>query len=130
MTKLLVRSFVGSLVAMLCAPALAGPSPATAPAPASSTLQLAFKLVAGNNQRHYTVKLVDKACGSVRAEQGEIHDEIKVCARVEGANVNLGIGWELHDSARVIKNDSTMLLARGATQELDGGTAKLFVTLQ
>ena len=98
-----------------------------APAP---TMQVAFKVDGGKDQRHYAVELVDKACGEVSAKTAVIHDEIRVCAHVEGANVRLEIDWQLHEKDRDIQNKSEMVLARGVTQELDGGTAKLAIALQ
>jgi hypothetical protein len=117
MTKL----FVISALALLCSPALAAPSP---------TIQVGFQIDGGKDQRHYAVKLVDKACGSVNAKTAAIADEIKVCAHVDGANVRLEIDWQLHEKDRDIENKSEMVLARGVAQELDGGSAKLTISLQ
>ena len=120
MTKLLI----GSVLALLCTPALAD----------DSTMKVGFKVDGGKDQRHYTVELVDKSCGEVSNKamtQGpSTHDQIKVCATIEKTGVRLAVQWELHDATRDISNKSEMFVARGATQELDGGTAKLAVTLQ
>lgn len=121
MTKLLVAS----ALALLTAPALAGPNPTPAP----MTIQVGLKVDGGKDQRHYTVKLLDKACGSVIAKTLVASDEIKVCAFNDGANVRLDIKWQLHEKDRDIVNKSELVLTHGATQELDGGTAKLSVSL-
>ncbi|MEO8846757.1 MAG: hypothetical protein ABI591_11930 [Kofleriaceae bacterium] len=123
MTKLLIAS----ALALSAAPAVAGPNPPPAISP--TTIQIGLKVDGGKDQRHYTVKLVDKACGSVNAKTAAIHDEIKVCAHVDGANVHLDVQWQLHEKDRDIENDSEMVITRGVTQELDGGTAKLSVAL-
>jgi hypothetical protein len=132
MTKL----WIASVLALLCTPALADPTPAPAPAP-TTTMKVGFKVDGGKDQRHYTVELVDKACGEVSNKQTDVahnvtttRDQIKVCATQEKTGVRLAIEWELHDKDRDITNRSEMLLARGAARELDGGTAKLGVTLQ
>lgn len=123
MTKLLIAS----TLALLCTPALADTSP---------TMKIGFKVDGGKDQRHYTVELVDKACGEVshkatdQAHNVTSRDQIKVCATAEKDGVRLAIEWELHDGTRDISNRSEMLVARGTSQELDGGTAKLAVTLQ
>jgi hypothetical protein len=122
MTKLLIAA----ALALLAAPALASPNP---PASSPTTIQIGFKVDGGKDQRHYTVKLVDKACGSVNAKTAAINDEIKVCAHVDGANVHLDIQWQLHEKDRDIENKSEMVITHGMTQELDGGTAKLSVAL-
>ena len=120
MTKL----FIATALALFASPAFADPSP---------TLQVGFKVDGGKDQRHYTVKLVDKACGSVSqktvAPVQAVRDEIKVCAHAENGAIHLQIEWQLHDKDRDIENKSEMVLARGASQELDGGTAKLTVAL-
>ena len=56
-------------------------------------------------------------------------DVIKVCAFNDGTNVRLDIEWQLHEKDRDIVNKSELVLTHGATQELDGGTAKLSVSL-
>ena len=122
MTKLLIAS----VLALLCTPALAD----------NSTMKVGFKVDGGKDQRHYTVELVDHACGEVSNKAitsgpgPSTRDQIKVCANVDKTGVRLAIEWELHDATRDISNRSEMFVARGATQELDGGTAKLAVTLQ
>ena len=123
MTKLLIAA----ALALLTTPALASPNPSPASSP--TTIQIGFKVDGGKDQRHYTVKLVDKACGSVNAKTAAINDEIKVCAHVDGVNVHLDIQWQLHEKDRDIENKSEMVITHGVTQELDGGTAKLSVTL-
>jgi len=121
MTKLLIAS----TLALLCTSALAD----------SPTMKVGFKVDGGKDQRHYTVALVDKACGAVENKVitpgpgANTRDQIKVCANVEKAGVRLDVEWELHDAGRDISNKSQMFIARGTTQELDGGTAKLAVTL-
>ena len=120
MTKVLIAS----ILTLLCTPALAD----------DSTMKVGLKVDGGKDQRHYTVELVDKSCGEVSNKTisagPSTHDQIKVCATVEKTGVRLAIEWELHDATRDISNRSEMFVARGATQELDGGTAKLAVTLQ
>jgi hypothetical protein len=124
MTKLLIAA----ALALLTTPALASPNPSPAVSP--TTIQIGFKVDGGKDQRHYTVKLVDKACGSVNAKTtAGVNDEIKVCAHVDGANVHLDIEWQLHEKDRDIVNKSEMVITHGVTQELDGGTAKLSVAL-
>ena len=121
MTKLLIAS----ALALLTMPALAGnPSP-----PSPTTIQVGLKVDGGKDQRHYTVKLLDKVCGSVTAKTNAASDEIKVCAFNDGPNVRLDIEWQLHEKDRDIVNKSELVLTHGATQELDGGTAKLSVSL-
>jgi hypothetical protein len=121
MTKLLIAS----VLALLCTPALAD----------SQTMKVGFKVDGGKDQRHYTVELVDKTCGAVENKVftpgpgSSTRDQIKVCANIEKTGVRLDIEWELHDATRDISNKSAMFIARGAAQELDGGTAKLGVTL-
>ena len=61
MTKL----WIASVLALLCTPALADPAPAPAP---TITMKVGFKVDGGKDQRHYTVKLVDKECGSVSSK--------------------------------------------------------------
>jgi hypothetical protein len=119
MTKLIIACSCS--LALLTTPTFAAPA---SPTPAS-TMQVAFKV----DGRHYTVKLVDQACGSVLAKSATVRDEIKVCARADGAGVHLDVEWQLHDKDRDIETKSEMILPRGATQELDGGTSKLSVTL-
>ena len=121
MTKLVIAA----ALALLATPALASPNPSP-----PTTIQIGFKVDGGKDQRHYTVKLVDKACGSVNAKTAAINDEIKVCAHVDGASVHLDIQWQLHEKDRDIENKSEMVIARGVAQELDGGSAKLTVSLQ
>jgi len=123
MTKLLAASALA--LALLTAPALAGPNPTPAP----TTIQVGLKVDGGKDQRHYTVKLLDKACGSVTAKTLVASDVIKVCAFNDGTNVRLDIEWQLHEKDRDIVNKSELVLTHGATQELDGGTAKLSVSL-
>ncbi|HET9988103.1 MAG TPA: hypothetical protein VFQ65_06280 [Kofleriaceae bacterium] len=126
----MMKLSIACALALLCTPALADP------APAPPTMKVGFKVDGGKDQRHYTVELVDKACGEVSNKSSEpahgtsTRDQIKVCATVEKTGVRLSIEWELHDGTRDISNKSEMLVARGGTQELDGGTAKLAVTLQ
>lgn len=123
----MMKLSIAAALALLCTPALADPAP---PAPAPSTMKVGFKVDGGKDQRHYTVELVDKSCGEVSNKAASTRDQIKVCATVEKTGVRLAIEWELHDGTRDIANRSEMLVARGGTQELDGGTAKLGVTLQ
>lgn len=111
-------------LALFAAPAFADPNP---------TYQVGFKVDGGKDQRHYTVKLVDKACGSAFSykdeAKNETRDDIKVCAHNDNGGVRLEIEWKLRDKDREISNTSALVLARGATQEIDGGTAKLSVAL-
>ena len=122
MTKLLIAS----TLALLCTPALAD----------NATMKVGFKVDGGKDQRHYSVELVDKACGGVEHKTitpgpgPTTRDQIKVCANIEKTGVRLDIEWELHDATRDISNKSEMFIAKGSTQELDAGTAKLGVTLQ
>ncbi len=110
-----------SLVALLCAPALAD----------QKTMQLGFKLVSGTDARTYALKLVDGACGNIEASTRDTHDKIKVCVSPEGGNdTRLEIDWETRAGDHQLRNRSTVIAARGQTFELDGGTAKLVVTYQ
>ena len=65
MTKLLAASALA--LALLTAPALAGPNPTPAP----TTIQVGLKVDGGKDQRHYTVKLLDKACGHREDARGQ-----------------------------------------------------------
>jgi hypothetical protein len=115
----MIRSII--TVALLCAPALADPSP---------TFQLGFDLTAGTDVRHYAVKLVDNACGGIDAKSPSSQDEIKVCVVPDGPRVRVSVDWVTRQGDLELRNRSTVSAARGQTYELDGGTAKLAVGVQ
>jgi hypothetical protein len=109
------------VVALLAAPAFAD----------QKTMQLGFTLSAGNETRHYAMKLVSDACGGIEARAPGERDEIRVCARADGNNdVRLELDWTTRHGDRELKNRSTVLAVRGQSFELDGGAAKLTVAVQ
>jgi hypothetical protein len=110
------------VVALLAAPAFAD----------QKTMQLGFTLSAGNETRHYAMKLVTDACGGIEARAPDERDEIKVCAQADGGNndVRLEVDWTTKHGDHELKNRSTVLATRGQSFELDGGVAKLTVALQ
>jgi hypothetical protein len=89
------------------------------------TLQLGFAL----GSRHYNMKLVPDACGSVEAKAKDQQDEIKVCARPDGKDMRLEIDWMTRQSDHETRNRSTVIATRGETFDLDAGSGKLTVSV-
>ncbi|HEY0253476.1 MAG TPA: hypothetical protein VGC41_18205 [Kofleriaceae bacterium] len=117
-----MKALLASL--LLCAPALADPTPPPA-------IQYSFKLAVdgGKGQRQYVVHLVDKACGQVDQNKDSKHDEVKLCAYAEGSKVRLHVEWKLIENDRQVQNTSELLLATKDSSVLDGGSAMLSVTM-
>jgi hypothetical protein len=110
-----------TLLALLCGPALAD----------SKTLDLGFTLGAGNDARHYAMKLVSDACGSIAAKAPDTQDDIHVCAHPDGpSDFKLEVDWSTRRGDHELHNRSTAIASRGHSFDLDGGTAKLTVSLQ
>ncbi len=109
------------VVTLLSAPALAD----------TKSMHLGFTLGAGKDSRHYKLELVTDACGGIEAKAPDEHDKINVCAKADGnSDVRLEIDWQTTHGDRELRNRSTVVAARGQSFELDGGAAKLTVTLQ
>ena len=117
MTKHLV--FVSLLSTLLCGPALAGTPP-------QQTLDIDLRIDAG---RHYALKLVDADCGRVSAKAPGFEDNIKICARTDRGRILLDVDWATRQGDHEIHNDSKAAVQRGSSFDLDGGTAKLTVSL-
>jgi len=110
-----------SILAILVAPALAD----------DKTTKLGLTLTSGKDQRHYTLQLADDACGSISSQGPEASDEIKICQRPDGStDLRLEVEWQTHHDGHHIKNKSTVIASRGKSFELDGGSAKLAVSVQ
>ncbi len=124
---------------LLTAPSLAAPSPTRSPTgPATAAPSTAAQLVvtlqveSGAELRHYVVLLTEHACGSVEAVTAKkAFDQVKVCGDADGTNVRFHLEWQFRDgeSARDIRTTSELVMAHGASQTIDGGSAKLRVTL-
>ena len=115
---------------VLTAPALAGPS--RSPAAPAAQLVVTLQVESGAELRHYVVLLAEHACGSVEAVTAKkTFDQVKVCSDSDGANVRFHLEWQFRDgeSARDIRTTSELVMGHGATQTIDGGSAKLAVTL-
>ena len=119
MTKLVASSL---FLFLLCGPALADPAP--------STFDIGFSLTSGRELRHYAIKLVDHDCGGIEAKSPSTTDDIKVCAHVDGAQIRLQIDWLTREGERELRNKSAVLATRKSSFELDGGGAKLTVSVQ
>lgn len=123
MLKTLVST--SALLFLLCGPALADPTrgPTTA-------FDLGFVVSTGAQARYYAIKLVDDTCGSVmHKDSGKTEDTIDVCVRA-GSQVKLEIDWSTRDGQRELRNRSTVIAKRGASFDLQGGGAKLGVTVK
>ena len=109
------------VLAVLVSPALAD----------DKTTKLDFKLTVGKDIRHYALSLVADSCGHVEAHSPQAHDEIKVCLRPDGnTDLRLEVDWQTRHDDHELKNHSTVIAARGKSFELDGGSAKLAVSVQ
>ncbi len=109
------------VIALLCSPALAD----------DKTTKLGFTLTAGKDQRHYALSLVSDSCGQVKSHTPEASDEIKVCLRPDGnTDLRLEISWMTKHDDHDLENRSTVIAQRGHSFELDGGGAKLSVSVQ
>ena len=118
MTKMASASL---LVAVLCGPALAD----------NKTLQLGFTLTAGKDTRHYAMKLVADACGTIESKAPEQQDHINVCMKADSTSeFRLEVDWTTRHDNSELHNRSTVVAARGSSFDLDGGAAKLAVALQ
>jgi hypothetical protein len=130
MSKRLVLALSLLTAPAIAAPAVPAPPPAT-PSPATP-IDVTFKVDGGAEHQHrYLVRLLDQECASVDANEAKKStDRIKVCAQKDGTNFRLRVEWHLRDEGvRDIQITSELVLARGATQTLDEGTATLSVTL-
>jgi hypothetical protein len=89
--------------AVLCAPALADtpkapPAPAP-PAPAvsaesSQTLRLTLVVKAGNDTRTHELAISDRGCGNITEKTTAYQDEISVCSRPAGTNLQIETSWQ------------------------------------
>ena len=108
------------LSTLLCAPVFAD---------TSKTVLVGFSLGAGKDARHYRVQLVPDDCGKVEAKAAHQSDHIKVCVHPDGKDFRVQIEWETRSGTTELRNHSTVVAARGGTFDVDGGTAKLNVTV-
>jgi hypothetical protein len=106
-----------------------GPALADAPL-ASGPLQLDLKLDVGKDSRHYSLKLVDNECGNASSKAGQVEDNIKICARADGAKVQLHVNWWTRQGDHEMRNDSTTVVALGTSFVLVGDGAMLRVAVQ
>ena len=104
----------------------------TAPAFADSkSTTLDFKITSGKDSRHYAVTLVSDTCGRIESHAPDLRDLIKACVRPDGnSDLRVEIDWESRQGDHEIKNNSTVIAARGKSFELDGGSAKLAVSVR
>ena len=109
------------ILAMLTAPALADP--------AIQPIKLEFQVKTAQSARTNVLSLVDNACGRVEDRTPDHTDEIKACAHADGANVRLEIDWSSHTDTTAYKNQSTIVLAHGATVEVGKPEARLIVRM-
>ena len=118
----LARMFKPLLIlAVLVSPALAD----------DKTTKLGLTLTSGKDQRHYTLQLAADACGEISSQGPEASDEVKICQKPDGnTDLRLEIEWQTHHDGHYVKNRSTVVAARGKSFELDGGSAKLNVSVQ
>jgi hypothetical protein len=108
------------VVTLLCGPALAD----------SKTLQLGLSIGTGKDARHYAIKVINHECGSIDNTAPERQDTIEVCANDDGTSFRLRVDWKSREGEHEIRNRSAVVVARGDTFDLDGGGAKLNVTVQ
>jgi len=109
------------VLSLLAAPALAE----------NKSTTLDFKITAGKDVRHYALTLVADSCGAVESHAPDLKDQIKACVRPDGtSDLRVEINWESRQGDHELKNSSTVIVARGKSFELDGGTAKLAVALR
>ena len=106
------------ITAMLCAPAIA-----------DSSMQLSLQLRDGANLRNHVIALADGTCSKIEDKTPDHRDEIKACAKVEGANVRLELMWSTDGAKTSYRNESTVVLARGGGITLGKPDAKLLVKL-
>lgn len=118
MSKIIASSL---LLAVLCKLAHADPK----------TLELGFTVTSGKDARHYAMKLVADACGTIESKAPEQNDHINVCMKADSStDVRLEVDWTTRHDNSELRNRSTVIAARGQKFELDGGAAKLAVALQ
>ena len=118
MTKLLAVSFT---LFLLCGPALADPPPAT--------FKVGVTVAWGKEVRRYAVHLVDHQCGIRAKPEPATLDEIKLCVESEDGGALVRVDWLSRQGPRELSNDSKVIVARGGSVELEGGAAKLTVSL-
>ena len=111
---------VSSLLAILCAPALAD----------TKTLQLDFTLTSGAAPRHYAIYVTGKECGSVENKTRDQEDQIKVCVFPDADRQRLLLEWRTREGDHELTNHSVLVASRGQRFDVDTGTAKLTVALQ
>lgn len=126
MTKLFVSL---PFVLALCGSAFAGGTPPGA-APQAPTYRIGLAITSGKQVRRYAVKLVDHTCGGIEARSPVAHDRVHLCTYTDGNAIRLEVDWSLDEGNHEIKNKSAAHVTRGATFDLDGGTAKLAVTIR
>jgi hypothetical protein len=116
------------VLSSLFATMFVGPALADTPrAPSPTMLQIGLKLDSG---RHYAMKLIDDHCGRVTSKATTVEDNIKICAHDDGTQVRLDVDWWTRDGNQEVRNDSVGVVAHGSSFDLDGGTAKLTVSLK
>jgi hypothetical protein len=109
------------ILAVLVSPALAD----------DKTTTLDFKLTVGKDVRHYALSVVSDSCGRLEAKSPQAHDQITVCMRPDGnTNLRLEVDWVTKHDDHELKNNSIVIASRGKSFDLDGGEAKLNVSVQ
>jgi hypothetical protein len=109
------------ILAMLTAPALADPSP--------QSIRLDVQLKTKLGTRTNTMALTDNSCGKVEEKAPDHIDEIKACARAEGANVRIDLDWSTHGDKTEYRSQSTIVLAHGGTAEVGNPDTRLVVRM-
>jgi hypothetical protein len=118
--KILLATSLAS--ALLCAPALADPTPPAA------NVAIHLQISDGKVVREYSMMLADKSCGGIEGKQRDSADNVKICQTAEGSDaVRLEVDWHTSVGPNESRNRSVIVMRRGQVQQLDGGTSKLDV---
>ncbi|MFT3694913.1 MAG: hypothetical protein QM831_17315 [Kofleriaceae bacterium] len=116
-------------VSLMVAPALADPQGTHTPPPNAPSIQIKLAVADGKDVRAYTVGLVENTCGEAGQLKNDVRDSIRLCAYADGTDVRLSVKWNLKEKDREIQNESELVLAHKGSHTLDGGSAKLTVSM-
>ncbi len=113
-----------ALVFILCAPALAQPTPPAPVAVAPMKLELTVKV--GAETRVHQVVISDDSCGSVQAKARDFEDEIRVCSVNKSSGPRLEASWKIRTKLTEYNVSWTAAVARGGTVEASSADGAKF----
>jgi len=118
-------SAASALVFILCAPALAQPTPAPVAAPkpvaaprlvvAAPPMRVELTVKVGNEKRVHQVVVSDESCGTVHVKSRDFEDQIHVCSVSKQSGTRLEANWRVRDKANEYQLTYTAAVAPGGS---------------